>query len=103
MVLERTSRKLSSTRRSFLPRMRCPHSRLRPLVSWVIYCLATLWTCPLTTVLFCELIIYRCPWTGTGIGRNNMMAFKVFVVSVNVLCYLSIGIVVWALLKGLVS
>jgi hypothetical protein len=32
-----------------------------------------------------------------------MMAFKVFVVSVNVLCYLSIGLVVWALLNGLAS
>jgi hypothetical protein len=67
------------------------------------WCLTTLSTHPLTTALFCELIISRCPWTGTGIGRNNMMAFKVFVVSVNVLCYLSIGIVVWALLKGLAS
>jgi hypothetical protein len=87
--------------------MRRPHSRLRPLVSWVIYyllfCLPTLWTRPLTIELSCELIISRCPWTGTGIGRNNMMAFKVFVVSVNVLCYLSIGIVVWALLKGLAA
>jgi hypothetical protein len=87
--------------------MWCPDSRLRPLVSWIIYdlfyCLTNLWTRPLTTALSRKLIISRCPWTGTGIGRNNMMAFKVFVVSVNVLCYLSIGIVVWALLKGLAS
>jgi hypothetical protein len=32
---------------------------------------------------------------------RNMWAFKSFVVSVNVLCYLSLGIVIWALLQGL--
>jgi len=46
---------------------------------------------------------HLCPWTGTGIGRNNMWAFKSFVISVNVLCYASIGILIWALLKGLIS
>jgi hypothetical protein len=46
---------------------------------------------------------HTCPWTGTAIGRNNMFAFKTFVVSVNVLCYFSIGLVIWALLDGLLS
>jgi DHHC palmitoyltransferase len=73
---------------------------------------------------------HLCPWTGTGIGRDkyvvvsseislavppsenltylfclktSMCAFKSFVVSVNVLCYLSIGILIWGLLSGLAS
>lgn len=46
---------------------------------------------------------HLCPWTGTGIGKSNMWAFKSFVVSVNLLCYLSIGILIWALLQGLAS
>ncbi|EED89816.1 predicted protein [Thalassiosira pseudonana CCMP1335] len=41
---------------------------------------------------------HLCPWTGTAIGRGNMIAFKAFVVSVNVLCYLSIGLVVYLVL-----
>ena len=45
---------------------------------------------------------HLCPWTGTGIGRGNMAAFKTFVVSINILCYASIGLVVWGLLDGLV-
>jgi DHHC palmitoyltransferase len=44
---------------------------------------------------------HLCPWTGTGIGRRNMMAFKLFVVGVNVLCYFSIILVIVALLRGL--
>ena len=44
---------------------------------------------------------FRCPWTGTGVGRRNMMAFKLFVVGVNVLCYFSIILVIVALLRGL--
>lgn len=44
---------------------------------------------------------HLCPWTGTGIGRGNMLAFKVFVVSVNILCYFTIGIVIAALLQGI--
>jgi len=47
----------------------------------------------------CKVIIqgydHVCPWTGTGIGRGNMLAFKFFVVSINILCYYSIGIVVF--------
>mmetsp|Transcript_16235 Transcript_16235/g.30914 ORF Transcript_16235/g.30914 Transcript_16235/m.30914 type:complete len:254 (+) Transcript_16235:104-865(+) len=46
---------------------------------------------------------HLCPWTGTGIGRGNMCAFKTFVVSINVLCYCSIGLVVWGLLDGLAA
>ena len=54
--------------------------------------------------LAARLVIRRsCPWTGTGIGKKNMWAFKTFVVSVNVLCYMSIGILIWALLEGLAS
>lgn len=48
-----------------------------------------------------NMILYRCPWTGTGVGRRNMMAFKLFVVGVNVLCYFSIILVIVALLRGL--
>uniref|UniRef100_A0A7S4JBP6 Palmitoyltransferase n=1 Tax=Odontella aurita TaxID=265563 RepID=A0A7S4JBP6_9STRA len=52
----------------------------------------------------CKVLIqdydHLCPWTGTGIGKGNMLAFKVFVVMVNVLCYLSIGVVAFALLSG---
>ena len=44
---------------------------------------------------------HLCPWTGTGIGRNNILAFRVFVVAVNLLCYCSIGIVSYFLLKGI--
>lgn len=43
---------------------------------------------------------HLCPWTGTGIGKGNMTAFKVFVVFVNILCYLSIGLVSFGVLKG---
>lgn len=47
----------------------------------------------------CKVIIqgydHVCPWTGTGIGRGNMLAFKFFVVSINILCYYSIGILVF--------
>uniref|UniRef100_A0A7S1Y6N1 Palmitoyltransferase n=1 Tax=Grammatophora oceanica TaxID=210454 RepID=A0A7S1Y6N1_9STRA len=46
---------------------------------------------------------HLCPWTGTGIGKGNMLAFKVFVVGVNVLCYLSLILVVIVLLSGLVQ
>ena len=45
----------------------------------------------------------RCPWTGTGIGHGNMLAFKVFVVGVNILCYFSIILLVWSLLDGMVA
>jgi len=42
----------------------------------------------------CKVLIqdydHLCPWTGTGIGRGNMIAFRVFVVSINILCYLSV-------------
>jgi len=44
---------------------------------------------------------HLCPWTGTGIGRRNLMAFKLFVVGVNVLCYFSIILVIVALLRGM--
>lgn len=47
------------------------------------------------------LFLYRCPWTGTGVGRKNMLAFKVFVVGINVLCYFSVILVIVALLRGL--
>ena len=46
---------------------------------------------------------HLCPWTGTGIGRNNMWAFKSFVITINILCYFSIALVVWALLDGLAA
>ena len=42
-----------------------------------------------------------CPWTGTAIGKGNMKSFKMFVFSVNVLCYLSIGLVIWQVLSNI--
>lgn len=44
---------------------------------------------------------HLCPWTGTGVGKNNMLAFKVFVVMVNILCYTSIALVAFMLLSGI--
>lgn len=53
----------------------------------------------------CQVLIrdydHLCPWTGTAIGGSNMLAFKVFVVSVNLLCYGTIGIVVYVLIRGM--
>jgi len=55
----------------------------------------------------CKVLIqdydHLCPWTGTGIGRGNILAFRVFVVAVNLLCYCSIGIVAYFLLKGILK
>mmetsp|Transcript_19908 Transcript_19908/g.46763 ORF Transcript_19908/g.46763 Transcript_19908/m.46763 type:complete len:295 (-) Transcript_19908:450-1334(-) len=42
-----------------------------------------------------------CPWTGTVIGKNNIRCFKLFVFSVNVLCYLCVGLVIWQVLDKL--
>jgi hypothetical protein len=36
-----------------------------------------------------------CPWTGTSIGGGNMKFFKVFVVAVNSLCYITVFVVVY--------
>ena len=36
---------------------------------------------------------HLCPWTGTGIGEKNMCAFKMFVASINILCYFSVALV----------
>ena len=44
-----------------------------------------------------------CPWTGTAIGKGNMRQFKLFVFSVNVLCYLCVGLVIWQVLDRWVS
>jgi len=47
----------------------------------------------------CKVLIdgydHLCPWTGTGIGKKNMCCFKIFVILVNLLCYGSVGIVVY--------
>lgn len=52
----------------------------------------------------CEVLIedydHLCPWTGTGIGKKNMVFFKIFVTTVSLLCYGSIGIVAYVLIKG---
>ena len=52
----------------------------------------------------CQVLIedydHLCPWTGTGIGKKNMWAFKAFVVSVNLLCYGSIAIAAYVLLRN---
>ena len=62
-------------------------------------------TCNLTENGLCfsiQALVYDydhvCPWTGTAIGKGNMLPFKIFVFSVNVLCYLSIGLVVWQIM-----
>lgn len=62
-------------------------------------------TCNLTGNGLCfsiQALVYDydhvCPWTGTAIGKGNMLPFKIFVFSVNVLCYLSIGLVVWQIM-----
>mmetsp|Transcript_5990 Transcript_5990/g.9083 ORF Transcript_5990/g.9083 Transcript_5990/m.9083 type:complete len:242 (+) Transcript_5990:74-799(+) len=51
----------------------------------------------------CQVLIeemdHVCPWTGTAIGKRNMLAFKCFVVSVNLLCYSSIAITAFVLLS----
>jgi len=36
-----------------------------------------------------------CPWTGTSIGKGNMFFFKMFVVCVNTLCYVTIFVIVF--------
>mmetsp|Transcript_9178 Transcript_9178/g.15394 ORF Transcript_9178/g.15394 Transcript_9178/m.15394 type:complete len:258 (-) Transcript_9178:72-845(-) len=46
---------------------------------------------------------HLCPWTGTGIGKGNMVFFKIFVVGVNVLCYFTVGLVAYVLLDGLLA
>jgi len=46
---------------------------------------------------------HLCPWTGTGIGEGNMLAFKCFVGGVNILCYFTIGLVAFVLLDGLLT
>lgn len=40
-----------------------------------------------------------CPWTGTAIGKGNMLAFRFFLVFSNVLCYSTIAIVVYCVLN----
>jgi len=51
----------------------------------------------------CKAVIqdfdHLCPWTGTGIGKGNMFAFKAFVLFVNILCYTSLGVTAYVLLK----
>lgn len=51
----------------------------------------------------CKVLIqdydHLCPWTGTGIGKKNMCCFKTFVISVNILCYSSIALTAYVLLK----
>jgi len=55
----------------------------------------------------CKAIIedydHLCPWTGTGIGRKNIFAFKIFVIFVNMLCYVTIGIVSYSIIVGIQS
>jgi len=52
----------------------------------------------------CQVLVeemdHVCPWTGTAIGRKNMLAFKWFVIFVNLLCYSSIGITAYVLLNA---
>lgn len=51
----------------------------------------------------CKAVIqdfdHLCPWTGTGIGKGNMACFRSFIVSVNILCYLSLGLVAYVMIK----
>jgi len=52
----------------------------------------------------CKAVIqefdHLCPWTGTAIGKRNMPFFKTFVVSVNLLCYLSLGLVAYFMFRS---
>jgi hypothetical protein len=60
---------------------------------------------PCANSFFLQVLVqeydHLCPWTGTGIGHDNIQAFKVFVVAVNLLCYSSIILVAVVLLRGL--
>lgn len=53
----------------------------------------------------CKVLIqdfdHLCPWTGTGIGVGNMCAFKLFVVAINMLCYFSIGLIAFGVIRSL--
>lgn len=53
----------------------------------------------------CKVLIqdydHLCPWTGTGIGRKNMFCFKSFVINANIICYTSIGLVAYELLRNI--
>mmetsp|Transcript_6695 Transcript_6695/g.7386 ORF Transcript_6695/g.7386 Transcript_6695/m.7386 type:complete len:267 (+) Transcript_6695:24-824(+) len=55
----------------------------------------------------CQVLIqdydHLCPWTGTGIGQGNIIAFKFFVVGINILCYFTIALVAYVLLDGLAT
>jgi len=52
----------------------------------------------------CKAVIqdfdHLCPWTGTGIGKGNMWCFKAFVFCVNVLCYSSLIVTAYVLIKA---
>jgi hypothetical protein len=62
----------------------------------------TSWNLHFNTTILNKALIYDfdhlCPWTGTAIGKGNMRAFKFFVVGVNILCYMSIGLVLYVIL-----
>jgi len=51
----------------------------------------------------CKVLIqeydHLCPWTGTAIGGSNMFCFKFFLVTINFLCYTSIALVAYVLLR----
>mmetsp|Transcript_34344 Transcript_34344/g.63154 ORF Transcript_34344/g.63154 Transcript_34344/m.63154 type:complete len:89 (+) Transcript_34344:760-1026(+) len=55
----------------------------------------------------CKALVYDydhvCPWTGTAIGKGNMLPFKIFVFSVNVLCYFSVGLVIWQVMDKITT
>jgi len=44
---------------------------------------------------------HLCPWIGTGVGQGNALAFKLFIIFVNILCYVSIGLATYATYKRL--
>lgn len=47
----------------------------------------------------CKVLIeeyeHECLWTGTAIGRGNALAFQLFLLFVNSLCYFSFGLVIF--------
>ena len=48
----------------------------------------------------CKVVIqeydHTCPWTGTGIGKNNLTQFKVFASSICLLFWYEVGLIGFA-------
>jgi len=53
----------------------------------------------------CKVLIeeyeHACSWTGTAIGKGNSLAFQVFLLFVNSLCYFSLGLIVYYCIESI--